>query len=143
MVTSLIVLHVPTVDDSSFFVTLTWKYAGCLGSSRTILSLLSIATTFDMVGRSTAFSCTHNNAMLMHLNIHDDCQFVTNDASRSSSHLSSDHNFHAYFNISTDSIGKIPNKQNNLHTLHVSKNSHIQGDWWSLHIDLNWHFFFR
>jgi hypothetical protein len=46
------------------------KYAGCLGSATIIavsLLRLSIATTSAMVGRSVAFSCTHNNAILMHL----------------------------------------------------------------------------
>jgi hypothetical protein len=54
------------VEESSF-PTLTLIYAGCLGTSKIIVSLLSIETTSPMVGRSTAFSCTHNNAMLMHL----------------------------------------------------------------------------
>jgi hypothetical protein len=43
------------------------KYAGCFGLTRMIDLLLSIATTSDMVGRSVAFSCTHNNAMFIHL----------------------------------------------------------------------------
>lgn len=66
IVTSLALRGSADVDASSF-ATLTWKYAGCLGSRRTMLVLLSIASTSDMVGLSTAFSCTHSNAMLMHL----------------------------------------------------------------------------
>lgn len=65
-VTSL-TLHGRTTVDPSSSVTLTLKYAGCLGPGRVILSLLSIATTCDIVGRSTAFSCTHSRAMLIHL----------------------------------------------------------------------------
>lgn len=66
VVVSLIIDVSVTIEVSSV-VTLTWKYAGCLGSGRVILSLLSITTTSDMVGRSAAFSCTHSNATLMHL----------------------------------------------------------------------------
>ena len=53
--------------DAYSLATRTWKYAGWLGSGSTMLALLSIATTSVMVGLSTAFSCTHNNALLMHL----------------------------------------------------------------------------
>ena len=64
IVTSL-TLHGPVVvDDSSSIVIVT---SGCFGSGSVILSLLSMAPTFDMVGRSAAFSCTHNSAMLTHL----------------------------------------------------------------------------
>jgi hypothetical protein len=60
-------LHGSADVDCSSFATLTWKYAGCLGSGRTMLALLSIATTSDIVGLSAAFSCTHSSAMFMHL----------------------------------------------------------------------------
>lgn len=76
-------LHgITAVRDSSFLI-LTWKYAGWLGSGKGILSLLSIATTSDMVGRSAAFSCTHNSAMLMHLMIPDVWHPASSDASTS------------------------------------------------------------
>ena len=65
MLTSLILYDSRAVDVSSF-PTLTLIYAGCFGSAKIIVSLLSIETMSPMVGRSTAFSCTHNNAMLMH-----------------------------------------------------------------------------
>jgi hypothetical protein len=88
-------LHGSAPADASSFVTLTWKYAGCLGSGRLILSLLSIATTSDVVGLSAAFSCTHSRAMLTHLIIANVQQSVTNDASASWSHLFSFHDCHA------------------------------------------------
>ena len=67
MVISLILHDSVAVVDVTSFPTLTLKYAGCLGSARiVVVSALSIATTSAMVGRSAAFSCTHNNAMLMH-----------------------------------------------------------------------------
>jgi hypothetical protein len=66
IVTSL-ALHCSADVDASSLATRTLKYAGWLGSGSTMLALLSIATTSVMVGLSTAFSCTHNNAMLMHL----------------------------------------------------------------------------
>jgi hypothetical protein len=55
------------VDDASLLTALKLKYVGCLGLSRIIVSQLSIATTSNMVGRSIASSCTHNNAMLITL----------------------------------------------------------------------------
>lgn len=82
MVTSL-TLHDSIIVDTSSFVILVWKYAGCLGSARVMLSLLSIATTSDMLGLSAAFSCTHNNAMLMHLIVPNAQLSVTNDESTS------------------------------------------------------------
>ena len=66
MVISLILHDSVAVVDVTSFPTLTLKYAGCLGSARIIVSLLRIETTSAIVGRSVAFSCTHNNAMLMH-----------------------------------------------------------------------------
>ena len=45
-----------TIADGSSIPTLTWKYAGCLGSGNVMLSLLSMATMSDMVGRLAAFS---------------------------------------------------------------------------------------
>lgn len=82
--------------DASSFVTLMWKYAGWLGLGSVIFSLLSITTTSDIVGRSAAFSWTHSNAMLMHLIIWNACNSVDNEASKSSTHLSSFHNCHAF-----------------------------------------------
>lgn len=87
-------LHGSTAMDTSSAVTLTWKYAGCLGSDRFKLSFLIIATTSDMVGRSAAFSCTHNKAMLIHLIISNIWESVPNDVSTSWGHLSSFHNCH-------------------------------------------------
>lgn len=90
-------LHGSVRTDCSSFATLTLKYPGCLGSARTIILLLSIATTSDMVGRSAAFSCTHSNAMLMHLMISFSAGWYleTNDSSMSSCHLPSPHSDHA------------------------------------------------
>lgn len=41
--------------------------AGCLGEGR-VVSLLNIRTTADIVGLSTAPSCTHKSPICMHLN---------------------------------------------------------------------------
>jgi hypothetical protein len=74
------------------------EYAGCLGSATIIavsLLRLSIATTSAMVGRSVAFSCTHSNAILMHLVISAEWLLGTKDASTRSIHLPSSHNCHA------------------------------------------------
>ena len=81
IVTSLTSDDSTTEDDASSTPTLTWKYAGCLGSGRAILSVDSIATTSDMVGLSTAFSCTHNNAILIHLIICDIWHSAPNEVS--------------------------------------------------------------
>jgi len=43
--------------------------AGWLGGGRNATSLLSIEITAAIVGLSTASSCTHRRAMLMHLKI--------------------------------------------------------------------------
>jgi len=83
-----------TIADGSSIPTLTWKYAGCLGSGRAILSLDSIVTTSDMVGLSTAFSCTHNNAILKHLLICSVWHSAPNEVSTNSSHNLSFHNCH-------------------------------------------------
>ena len=99
IVTSL-ALHGSADVNASSLAILTWKYAGCLGSGRTMLVLLSIATTSDMVGLSAAFSCTDSSAMFMHLIISSVWWLsATNDASTSSSHVPSLHNCHAYENI--------------------------------------------
>ena len=42
--------------------------AGLDGVSRDIVSLLSITTTFDIVGLSVGLSWTHNKAICVHLN---------------------------------------------------------------------------
>ena len=52
---------VVAVVDASSFPTRTLKYAGWFGLDRILVLLLSIATTSNMVGRSTAFSCTQSN----------------------------------------------------------------------------------
>ena len=95
-VASLALYGSAVVKASSSFATLTWKYPGCLGSGRATLLLLSIATTSDMVGLSVAFSCTHSNAMLMHLIISDVQPLAANDESTSANHLRSCHKCHAY-----------------------------------------------
>ena len=94
-----LILYVSAIVDASSFATLAWKYPGCLGSGRAMSSLPSIATTSDVVGLSIAFSCTHSNAMLMHLIISTVQPFVANDISTSSGHLCSFHSFHAYENF--------------------------------------------
>ncbi|WVZ92601.1 LOW QUALITY PROTEIN: hypothetical protein U9M48_038650, partial [Paspalum notatum var. saurae] len=91
-------LHDSVIVDveASSLATLTWKYPGCVGSGRAMLSLPSIATTSDMVGLSVAFSCTHNNAMLMHLIMSMVQPLTATDASMSSYHLCWFHSCHAY-----------------------------------------------
>lgn len=93
----LLILHDSRAADGPSFPSLTLKYAGCLGLAMIIVSLLNIATTSDMVGRSHAFSCVQSNAMLMHLIISCGWFLGTNDASTRSVHLPSSHNCHAYF----------------------------------------------
>jgi len=96
MVISFILHDSVAVVGASSFPTLTWKYGGFLGSARiVVVSVLSMETTSAMVGRSAAFSCTHNKAMLMHRIISEDWLLFTNDASTISIHLSSSHNCHA------------------------------------------------
>ena len=92
---SSLALYGSAVVKASSFATLTWKYPGCLGSGRVTLLLLSIATTSDMLGLSVAFSCTHNNAMLMHLIISSVQPLAAIDASTSANHLRSPHKCHA------------------------------------------------
>ncbi|BAS72540.1 Os01g0535650 [Oryza sativa Japonica Group] len=91
-------------DDASPFLTLTLKYAGCLGTGRLTPSLLSIATTSDMVGRSAAFSCTHSNAMLTHFIISGAStrQSVNRTTSMSLSHLPSVHSCQACKNARSE-----------------------------------------
>ena len=74
-----------------------------------MLALLSIATTSVMVGLSTAFSCTHNNALLMHLIIISNAWWhsTISDASTSWSHLPSLHSCHAYREVLQYSFPKI------------------------------------
>ena len=98
MVISLMLDDLVVVDASSF-PTRTLKYAGCFGSARILVLLLSIATTSNMVGRSTAFSCTHSNPMFMHLINSSEWCMGTNEASTSSLHLPSSYNCHACFAI--------------------------------------------
>ena len=99
--------------DASSFPTLTLKYAGCLGSAGIIVSLLSIATTSTMVGRSIAFSCTHNSAMLMPFIISTEWVLGTKDASTRSAHLPSSHSCHAYKKFChTCKFNVVENKQN-------------------------------
>lgn len=43
------------------------QYPGCFGCGIDTKSLLSISTTFDMFGLSSACSCTHNSPACMHL----------------------------------------------------------------------------
>lgn len=50
------------------------KKAGFLGTGKFAVSLLSITTTFDMVGRSDGSSCTHKSATFTHLEAHRCCK---------------------------------------------------------------------
>lgn len=95
MVMPLILLGRAATDVSSFPTLIRLKYAGCLGSTRTMVLLLSMATTSNIVGRSAAFSCTHSSAMFMHLIISAESGLGTNDVSMSSIHLPSWYNCHA------------------------------------------------
>ena len=95
MVISLILRDTVLVVDSSSFPTRTLKYAGWFGLAKILALLLSIATTSNMVGRSAAFSCTHNNPMFMHLMISVEWCMGTNEESMSSLHLPSSYNCHA------------------------------------------------
>ena len=113
MVTSLMLQESVAVMDASSFPTLTLKYAGCLGSARIIVSLLRIATTSAIVGRSFAFSCTHNNAMLMHRIISTEWLLGTKYASTRSAHLPSSHSCHAYKKFChTCKFNVVENKKN-------------------------------
>jgi hypothetical protein len=118
------------VDDASWWLTLRLKYAGRLGSHSFIVSLFSIATTSNMVGRSAAFSCTHRSAMITHLVISAGWLCGINDASIRSVHLSSSHNCHACLKFPEM---RTCNKQHGLNA--TLGNLRIPGDWWNLHID--------
>lgn len=70
--------------------------AGCLGLGRLAVSLPTMKTTFEMVGRSLGLSCTHNSPTFTHLKNSFASQVVSlNDVSIRSKGLFSFHNFHA------------------------------------------------
>ena len=101
-------------ENACLFSTLRLKYPGCFGSTRTMVLLLSIVTTSNMVGRSAAFSCTHSSAMFMHLITSAESRKGTNDASMSSLHLPSLYNCHACLQFHHQNyLCRVPNKQNN------------------------------
>jgi hypothetical protein len=96
MVTSLKLHGTTTLNDSCTFDTLRLKNAGVLGSGRVTLSLFNIETTSDMVGRSSALSCTHISAMLMYLLASDVWTSLAIDDSISSSQLPPSQTCHDY-----------------------------------------------
>ncbi|GMN33561.1 hypothetical protein TIFTF001_041912 [Ficus carica] len=69
--------------------------AACLGLGRLPLSLPSMPTTFDMVGRSFGSSCTHNSPTLKHFKNYFSLQVLLNVGSIKSRALFSFHNFQA------------------------------------------------
>lgn len=72
------------------------KKAGFLGTGKFAVSLLSITTTFDMVGRSAGSSCTHKSAAFTHLRNSLVLQISRNVSSIKSNALSSLHNLQAW-----------------------------------------------
>ena len=72
------------------------KKAGFLGTGKFAVSLLSITTTFDMVGRSDESSCTHKSAAFTHLKNSLVLQISRNVSSIKSNALSSLHNLQAW-----------------------------------------------
>jgi hypothetical protein len=72
------------------------KKAGFLGTGKFAVSLLSITTTFDMVGRSDGSSCTHKRAAFTHLRNSLVLQISRNVSSIKSNTLSSLHNLQAW-----------------------------------------------
>ena len=73
------------------------KNVGCLGVWRDKVSLSSIVTTFDMVGRSPGSSCTHKSPMFTHLMNWFVLQLSRRDGSIKSNSLFSVHSLHAWF----------------------------------------------
>ena len=69
--------------------------AGFIGRGGSTISLLSMETTSDTVGRSWANSCTHNSPTCMHLKISISKQGSYIIASINAIALSMFHNFHA------------------------------------------------
>lgn len=69
---------------------------GFLGCCIVALSLLSIKTTEDMLGLSSACSCTHSRPTCIHLNASEAEHVSTNDESTSSNPFPSFHSFHAW-----------------------------------------------
>jgi hypothetical protein len=72
------------------------KKAGFLGTGKFAVSLLSIKTTFEMVGRSDGSSCTHKSAAFTHLRNSLVLQLSRNVSSIKSNALSSLHNLQAW-----------------------------------------------
>jgi len=72
------------------------KKAGFLGTGKFAVSLLSITTTFDMVGRSDGSSCTHKSAAFTHLRNSLVLQLSRDVSSIKSNDLSSLHNLQAW-----------------------------------------------
>lgn len=71
------------------------RKAGCLGSGKVMLSLVSIAMTSFIVGRSAAFSWTHIRPTWVHLSTLCSGYASRDDGSTRSDHLPSFHNSHA------------------------------------------------
>lgn len=69
---------------------------GFMGCCIVAVSLLSIKTTEDIVGLSSARSCTHNNPTCMHLRTSDGEYDLSMEESISSNAFPSFHSFHAY-----------------------------------------------
>ena len=136
---------VVAVVDASSFPTRTLKYAGWCGLARILVLLLSITTTSNIVGRSTAFSCTQSNPMFMHLIINSsEWCMDNNEASTSSLHLPSSYNCHVCLEFH-HTIINVDRYQSNKIKFHACKpiNLHIQGYWWNLHSHGYQNSFFR
>lgn len=56
-----------TGDTAELAVLLTCEYAGCFGGGNVAASFLSMESTSDMVGLSSALSCTQRSAMFTYL----------------------------------------------------------------------------
>lgn len=69
---------------------------GFLGCGIVAFSLLSIKTTEDIVGLSSARSCTHNSPTCMHLRTSDGEYELPMDESISSNAFPSFHSFHPF-----------------------------------------------
>lgn len=70
--------------------------AGCLGVGSVAVSLPSMKTTLDMVGRSLGSSCTHKSPTVMHFRYSSFLQLSLSVSSIKSNALSSFHKCHAW-----------------------------------------------
>jgi len=74
-------------------------YAGCFGVGSVRVSLSSMVTTFDVVGRSFGLSCTHKSPICTHFTNWSVLQTSCRVGSIKSNTLFSPHNLHAWDNF--------------------------------------------